>query len=116
MCHATPALKQHLAQSGPAQRAPAQQPVISKFPPSTSAHSFFSFSCVLSSCSNFGDFQEPYYRNYISTPLAPLFEEAGLKCGMKVRAGAGLLPCCCGSAAVHMMWLSWSSSLPILHS
>jgi hypothetical protein len=36
-------------------------------------------------CRNFGDFQEPHYRDYIATPLGPLFEEAGLKCGMKVR-------------------------------
>lgn len=36
-------------------------------------------------CSNFGDFQEPYYRDYIDTPLAPLFVAAGLRPGMKVR-------------------------------
>ncbi|KAI7837521.1 hypothetical protein COHA_008657 [Chlorella ohadii] len=33
---------------------------------------------------NFGDFQEPFYRDYINTPLGPLFEAAGLKCGMKL--------------------------------
>ncbi|KAL4419508.1 hypothetical protein ABPG77_002294 [Micractinium sp. CCAP 211/92] len=32
----------------------------------------------------FGSFNEPYYEDYISTPLGPLFEAAGLKCGMKV--------------------------------
>ena len=33
--------------------------------------------------------QEPFYRDYINTPLGPVFEAAGLKCGMKVRAGGG---------------------------
>ena len=59
---------------------------------------------------NFGDFQEPHYRNYIATPLGPLFEEAGLKCGMKVRwrrravscdrcrcCCAAVLLCCCAA-------------------
>ncbi|KAL4451802.1 hypothetical protein ABPG75_007464 [Micractinium tetrahymenae] len=32
----------------------------------------------------FGSFNEPYYEDYIATPLGPLFEAAGLKCGMKV--------------------------------
>lgn len=32
----------------------------------------------------FGAFNEPYYEDYIATPLGPLFEAAGLKCGMKV--------------------------------
>lgn len=41
---------------------------------------------------NFGDFQEPFYRSYISTPLGPLFEAAGLQCGMKV--GVGGWECC----------------------
>ena len=136
--HATPALKQHsVAESGPVRRAHPQQPLTSKSPPPCS----FLLCCFPLLCSNFGDFQEPYYRNYISTPLAPLFEEAGLKCGMKVRGGAGLaasqrqgpvlccaaacrllcrccaavLLCCCGSAAVQcLMWLSWSPPL-LLH-
>lgn len=38
------------------------------------------------SLGNFGDFNEPYYRDYITTPLGPLFEEAGLKCDMKLLA------------------------------
>jgi ubiquinone/menaquinone biosynthesis C-methylase UbiE len=33
---------------------------------------------------NFGDFQEPFYRDYIKTPLGPMFEAAGLKCDMKL--------------------------------
>ena len=33
--------------------------------------------------------QEPFYRDYISTPLGPMFEAAGLKCGMKVRGAEG---------------------------
>lgn len=36
------------------------------------------------SIGNFGDFQEPFYRDYINTPLGPVFEAAGLKCGMKL--------------------------------
>lgn len=37
----------------------------------------------------FSDFNEPFYCDYIATPLGPLFEEAGLQCGIKVcRAGA----------------------------
>lgn len=45
---------------------------------------------------------QPFYRDYISTPLAPMFEAAGLKCGMKVR---------CAAAAGLCMWTRPLSSL-----
>ncbi|EFN55961.1 hypothetical protein CHLNCDRAFT_145276 [Chlorella variabilis] len=34
----------------------------------------------------FSDFNEPFYCDYIATPLGPLFEEAGLQCGIKLVA------------------------------
>lgn len=34
---------------------------------------------------------EPYYRNYVATPLGPLFKEAGFLCGTKVCAAVLLL-------------------------
>lgn len=33
---------------------------------------------------NFGGFNEPYYLDYLNTDLGGLFEDAGLKCGLKV--------------------------------
>ncbi|KAI3437854.1 hypothetical protein D9Q98_000300 [Chlorella vulgaris] len=36
------------------------------------------------SLGNFEDFNEPYYRNYVATPLGPLFKEAGFLCGTKL--------------------------------
>lgn len=51
--------------------------------------------------SRFGAFNEPYYEDYIATPLGPLFEAAGLKCGMKV-----------GSSAGRCALLDWPGHLP----
>ena len=36
--------------------------------------------------SNFGDFNEPYYREYCTTDIGALFEAAGLSCESKVVA------------------------------
>ncbi|KAK9815790.1 hypothetical protein WJX72_009506 [[Myrmecia] bisecta] len=36
----------------------------------------------------FGDFNEPYFRDYVATDLGALFEEAGLKCDQKLMAAS----------------------------
>ena len=37
---------------------------------------------------NFSNFNEPYYRNYVSCDLGAMFEEAGFKSDMKFMASA----------------------------